>query len=126
MKLFLDDMRCPSECALYMHRRIGKDNPIYLEGEWFIVRNYDQFCKALIAFCPYITHVSFDHDLADEHYAPEEHWDTDWHEHQEFKEKTGYDCAVFLKEFYDNRNYPIMYVHSMDPIGTQRIINLFK
>lgn len=133
MKLFLDDMRDPSECAKYMHVRIGKLNPIYLEGEWYIVRNFDQFVKAVTSYYNDITHISFDHDLADEHYTPEEHWETieksrAWQEKQEYKEKTGYECAKWMKNFYRENNLkrPVMFVHSMNPVGTENIINLFK
>ena len=31
MKLFLDDVRIPSDCINYMYKRIGALNPIYLE-----------------------------------------------------------------------------------------------
>jgi len=115
MKIFLDDIRCPSECASYMHKRIGKLNPIYLEGNWYVVRNYEQFQQAVIDHSNIITHVSFDHDLADEHYHSS-------------MEKTGYDCAKWLKEYYDFRekSLPTMFVHSMNPVGTENIINLFK
>jgi|SRR6478736_80655 len=132
MKIFLDDIREPSECAKYMHNRIGKDNLTYLEGEWYIVRNYDQFCRALVKYEQDITHISFDHDLADEHYTPEEFWETkekaeEWASKQEYKEKTGYDCAVFFNERFKNKQvWPTLYVHSMNPVGTERIINLFK
>lgn len=130
MKLFLDDIRAPFECAQYMHKRIGKLNPIYLEGEWYIVKNYDQFVKAISLYHKTITHISFDHDLADMHYhesmdqgkeAYEDHLKT-------VTEKTGYNCAKFMKDFYDRFaiDYPVLFVHSMNPVGTENIINLFK
>lgn len=70
MKLFLDDVRQPAECASYMHTRIGALNPIYLE-EWMTVRNYNEFKKALKKHHCKITHISYDHDLADIHYNPD-------------------------------------------------------
>lgn len=130
MKIFLDDYRIPLDAAKYMHKRIGKLNPIYLE-EWAIVENYAQF-EMVVNSCIKnnieITHVSFDHDLAEEHYAPKEFYDTDWHSKQTFKEKTGLECAKFLKDKYAeiSKELPIMFVHSMNPVGTQNIINLFK
>jgi len=130
MKIFLDDIRCPSECASYMHKRIGKLNPIYLEGNWYIVRNYEQFQQAIIDHSNIITHVSFDHDLADEHYHSSMYDGRDVYEKhlQTVKEKTGYECAKWLKEYYDFRekSLPTMFVHSMNPVGTENIINLFK
>jgi hypothetical protein len=119
MKLFLDDIRLPTECTSYMHTRIGSLNPIYLE-KWTVVRNYEEFCNTIEMFSDVLTHVSFDHDLADEHY--------DARNDEGYLEKTGYDCAKFLKQFYTENNLklPILFVHSMNPVGTQNIINLFK
>ncbi len=37
MKIFLDDIRHPTECINYMYHRIGALNPIYNE-KWEIVR----------------------------------------------------------------------------------------
>lgn len=124
MKIFLDDYRVPLDCVPYMYRRIGKLNPIYLE-EWTVVKNYDEFVKAIVNNIDEITHVSFDHDLADEHYDP------DFKHFAEFgiyEEKTGYDCAKWMKEFYTEKGkeLPIMFVHSMNQVGTENIINLFK
>jgi hypothetical protein len=133
MKIFLDDIRDPKECLGYMYRRIGSLNPIYSEGGWYIVRNYDEFIKAINSYYKDITHVSFDHDLADEHYTPEEYWNDfekskEYQESRNYVENTGYDCAEWLKKFYKDNNLelPIMFVHSMNPVGTQNIINVFK
>lgn len=122
MKLFLDDERMPEQAALYMQPRIGKLNPIYLE-EWTIVRTYAQFLIAVNKNFAEITHVSFDHDLADIRYEP-----LTGKQSFEYREKTGYDCAVYLKQFYaDNKlELPIMFVHSANPIGVENIINVFK
>lgn len=112
MKLFLDDERMPEQAALYMQSRIGKLNPIYLE-EWMVVKTYTQFTIAITKHHKEITHVSFDHDLSD-------------FEHD--REKTGHDCAVWLKNYYTENNLklPIMFVHSANPIGVENIINVFK
>lgn len=40
--------------------------------------------------------------------------------------KSGYDCAIWIKDFYKNKALPIMFVHSQNPIGVENIINLFK
>lgn len=129
MKLFLDDIRNPSDCASYMYKRIGPLNLTYLEGDWLIVRNYDQFCAAIGKYEKDITVISFDHDLADGHYH--ESMDKSREEYEEHlktvKEKTGLDCAKYFKEkFKDRQVWPMLFVHSMNPVGTENIISLFK
>lgn len=135
MKIFLDDYRQAKDAASYMHTRIGALNIIYLE-EWWIAKDYEDFKKiiesAYVAEVP-ITHVSFDHDLADEHYTPEEYWD-DYEKNKEYqktkiyKEKTGYDCAKWMKEFYEEKGMelPICFCHSMNPVGIERIYKLLN
>lgn len=130
IKLFLDDVRIPKDCLGYMHYRIGKENPIYLE-EWFIARNYDEFVQIVNNNFSNISHVSFDHDLADEHYDVDAMSNAEEYNklYSQFEEKTGVDCAKFLKEYYNTHNTPLpekMYVHSMNPTGVQNIINVFK
>lgn len=122
MMIFLDDVRTPANCLSYMHKRIGPLNLLYFE-DWQIVRNYNDFQNIIIDNIDKITHVSFDHDLADAHYDP----DT-WTESFVYQEKTGYDCALWMKEYYivKEKDFPVMFVHSMNPVGTERIINLFK
>lgn len=130
MKLFLDDIRNPSECAHYMYKRIGNLNPIYLEGDWYIVRTHEQFVSAINDHARTITHISFDHDLADLHYDESMYESEEaYNKHLEsVGEKTGFDSAKYMKWFYDENKlkYPIMFVHSMNPVGTQKIINLFE
>lgn len=126
MKLFLDDVRMPMECSMYMHKRIGKLNPIYLE-DWEIVRNYNEF-RAVVTFnANIITHVSFDHDLADIHYGYNSETGA-WAEEFKYLEETGYDCAMWLKEYYKDMQLPlpIIFIHSMNPVGVERIKNVFK
>lgn len=124
MKIFLDDVREPKECLSYMHTRIGKLNPIY-DTEWIIVRNYKDFCDLVSKNKEIITHISFDHDLAD-CFQLKETLDIDvWFDINGNREYTGYDCAKFVKELYGDKT-PIMFVHSMNPVGTQKIIDLFK
>jgi len=108
MKVFLDDIRMPNKCASYMHKRIGVLNSIYLE-DWNIVRNYEQFVEFVKKNYEKITHISFDHDLADIYYDP-----LTQKEYFSYRAKTGYDCAVWLKQFYDsiNLSMPIIFIHS--------------
>lgn len=132
MKIFLDDVRHPSDCTTYMQKRIGPLSSIYLD-DWHIVRNFGDFQDVVYVFSQDITHISFDHDLADTHYTPEHLWgdyekSKEWQDAQIHTEKTGYDCAKWLKEFYAENNIPLptMFVHSMNPVGADRIIGLFK
>jgi hypothetical protein len=120
MKVFLDDFRIPLDAARYMHMRIGANNPIYLDN-WEVVKNYDEFVKVISENIDLITHVSFDHDLADEHYNSET-WESPM-----YLEKTGLDCAKWMKEFYEQTktDLPVIFIHSMNPIGTENIKNVF-
>jgi hypothetical protein len=101
--LFLDDTREPNKFL--------KDT-----RTWLVVRNYNQFVET-IAKQGLPDFISFDHDLADEHYN-EEHPDYD-----KFKEKTGYDCAKWLVEYCmkTSQSLPEWQVHSMNPIGRMNI-----
>lgn len=130
-KLFLDDKRNPVHCISYMHLRIGRLNPIYLENDWAIARNYEAF-KNTIESMGLPDFVSFDHDLADEHYkgtvdvqSPE-----GWEEYHSYegREYTGYDCAKWLVNYcIDNKNpLPLYAVHSMNPVGNENIIKYLK
>ena len=77
---------------------------------------------------PYM--VSFDHDLADEHYTPPEYWDDydkskEYQDAQSYREKTGYDCAKWLVQYCmdNNKDFPYYFVHSMNPVGADYIKN---
>lgn len=123
--LFLDDERNPKDCCNYMPNK-----RYYWETEFIVVRNYEdfvstikeQFKKGNLPEC-----VSFDHDLADEHYSigvsNKEDWE-DYHFYSD-REKTGYDCAKYLTEFCAENNLPLpeYYVHSMNTIGRKNIVS---
>lgn len=121
MRIFLDDIRQPADCLPYMYRRIGKNNLLYMD-DWIVVRNFDEFTTAISENYGEIEFVSFDHDLSLEHYM-----DGDIGKiKDDYKEKTGADCARWMKEFYKSKKQPLptCFVHSMNPIGTERIINI--
>jgi len=121
--LYLDDVRTPVQ-----------DLPEH--GPWHIVRNYDQFV-AWIQLHGVPEYVSFDHDLADEHMK-------DWYNnqargiptinYQEFKEKTGVDCLMFLvdkAQADESRGQKPRFpkhinVHSANPIGAKNIASLAR
>lgn len=126
MYLFLDDERKPYDVKWV---RL----PF---ATWEIVRNYNEFVLHVTKYgVPKF--VSFDHDLADEHYEVmlkevEAQQYTFFFEDDQGgmnltfdygKEKTGYDCAKFLVDFCANNGYkfPEYEVHSMNPVGGKRI-----
>lgn len=120
-KLFLDDKRNPVHCITYMHHRIGWKNPIYLQNDWVICRNYECF-KNTLEDMGLPEFVSFDHDLAIEHYDPLL-VESGIYSYDGFGEKTGYDCAKYLVD-YCMRNklkLPEYAVHSMNSVGTENI-----
>ena len=126
-RLFLDDIRTPHDCVSYM-------KPIdlrymYEDDNWDIVRTYDDFVG-------YIEHfglpdlISFDHDLADEHYS-QSMYDGEFaynKQYETFKEKTGYDCAKWLRSYCVENGlpYPTYLVHSMNPVGRDNILSVFQ
>jgi hypothetical protein len=109
-QLFLDDERLP-------HRVTWVNLPA---GPWTVVRNYNEFVK-YIEKNGIPIFVSFDHDLAEEHYIPEV-------KEEIYKEKTGYHCARWLIEkcMNENRKFPDYVVHSMNPIGRENIRSIIE
>ena len=123
--LFLDDERQPRQVTWVKIPDVA----------WTVVRNYYEFILTIDksgrpAF------VSFDHDLADEHYHEMlkdcqknnngkllfELSDT-IQDHDYGQEKTGLDCAKFLVDYCIEHSYkfPEYSVHSMNPVGSERI-----
>jgi hypothetical protein len=124
--LFLDDVRDPADAYLYTKQTM------FLINTWIVVRNFDEF-KSHIESFGIPDFISFDHDIADSHYTPEHLWDDyekskEWQEQQDHKEKTGYDCALWLTEYcMDNeRDLPEYYCHSMNPVGKDKINGLLE
>lgn len=123
-KLFLDDIRTPKDA--YGYTKYDS----YMNDKWNIVRSYDQFTKHITSefdkgSFPEI--ISFDHDLADEHYSDKMYGEMCEYNklYEHFKEKTGYDCVKWLVGFcIDNQiNLPKFVVHSMNPVGGKNITN---
>lgn len=129
--LFLDDYRDPTDCVGYVHP-MGIRPDLYTNNKWVIVKNYDEFVECITKYgLP--TLISFDHDLADEHYTPEEYWsDYDaskkYQESLTYKEKTGLDCAKWLVDYCMNnkQELPKYEAHSMNPVGRDNIISLLN
>lgn len=124
-KLFLDDIREPIDCCSYM---LNKD--FYSDNEFVVVRNYEEFVDYIEKNgLPEI--ITFDHDLADTHYTPEEFWcdydkSKEWQEKQVHKEKTGYECAKWLIDYCieNNLECPMYVCHSMNPVGRDNILGV--
>lgn len=120
--LYLDDQRTP------------KNNPPEGYEPWHIVRNYNEF-RAWIDLNGMPDYVSFDHDLAEEHMQ-------DYYKYQfngiaavnynDFKEKTGLDCAKYMIEYAMNNKVSLprlVGVHSHNPLGAlniQSLVNSYK
>lgn len=123
--LFLDDERLP-----------GHVTWVNLPGAVYeVVRNYGEFVE-IIETHGVPRFVSFDHDLADEHYVAGFR-DAQLNSTGQLAfavadnlvevdygvEKTGYDCAKWLVDYCADRNlvFPEFAVHSMNPVGAERI-----
>ena len=121
--LFLDDCREPQDVTWVALPLVN----------WTIARSYADFTR-IICTLGMPLRLTFDHDLADEHYR-EYQWA---HSEQNFykgkfnydklKEKTGYHCAQWLVEYCMNKGLtiPEYYVHTMNPIGKQNIISVLE
>lgn len=103
-KLWLDDNRNPPE-------------------GWDWAKNYKEFVE-YIDKNPMPVVISFDHDLAFEHYPFSEINPTERIDYDAFKEMTGYDCAKYLVQI--NKFPERVIVHSYNPVGAQNIMNLLQ
>lgn len=121
--LFLDDSRKPKDVTWL-------ELPPYC---WVEVKTYAEFVK-VITERGIPTTVSFDHDLADEHYkeyavAHDKNSPTfGTIQYDRLKEKTGMDCARWLAHLCVERNVPIplYYIHTLNPIGRQNIFSVME
>jgi hypothetical protein len=118
--IFLDDVRMPEDCVSYMR------DPRYTSLNWIIVRDFEDFVhqiKSLIDSGLEIDHISFDHDLADEHYDPAMYQGVEVYGDLKFTAKTGKDCADWFVQFCIDRELPLptCLIHSMNPAGRVRI-----
>ena len=118
--LFLDDVRVPGEVGNYIYPTELKS--LYRLGEWEIVRRYESFVS-IIQERGLPELVSFDHDLADIHYDP-----MTCRESFTYHDKTGFDCALWMVEYCRSKNLdlPNFLVHSLNPDGKERILNLLN
>lgn len=125
-KLFLDDIRIPKDSIGLVPSNFNK---FYFEDNWVIVRNFFEFCNHIQKFgLP--DFISFDHDLADDHYNDlfsDENWFKDDGDvvlkYDSYKEKTGYECAKWLVDWCleNSEKLPDYIVHSANPVGKKNI-----
>ena len=123
-RIYLDDVRTP------------------VESNWIVVRNYQEFVDKVNELgLDNIELVSLDHDLGDT--AMSEYFNNVSKnyklDYNNINEKTGYDAAKFLVDFfYDNNvdrfqmsrkdkkdseiKFPVVYVHSANQIGASNIM----
>lgn len=129
--LFLDDFRIPADAFPYT-----KDRD-YVDKLWVTVRDYNQFIHEILkhhrAFGVLPELISFDHDLAEEHYYPLdtsrmheealEEGTVDKFYANAFKERTGYCAAKWLVNFCMDHRLPLpaFKVHSQNPAGAENI-----
>lgn len=126
--VWLDDYRDP-----FIDEE-GKVPPHYEKEDIIWVKDYDEFVN-YIEKNGLPEAISFDHDLAQEHYVPKEYWH-DYNaskKYQEFKEptyheKTGYNCADWLCKYCMNNNLkiPRYFVHSANPVGSSNIRGIME
>lgn len=119
--LWLDDQRDPNTEQWLKFSAIQEP----YEVVW--VKSYKEFTK-WIQENGLPAGINFDHDLADEHYTPEQYWHC-YHISKEFQdsrtytEKTGLDCAKFLVDYCIDyaKQLPKWYTHSANPVGRDNI-----
>lgn len=132
MKLFLDDYRVPMDCIVHMYDRIGLLNSVYRDDKWVVLRNYPDFVRAINKYKGAVTHISFDHDLADGHYNQNMQEGTINYDSEDFSgndfNKTGYHAALYLKKVYVEHQLalPIILVHTMNSVGRKNIEEVFE
>ncbi len=114
MKLFLDDNRTPYDVF-----RNTIDPDYEHNNDWKIVKNYDEFVDSILeSGLPKL--ISFDHDLSQNHYLPENQSNIDY---DKLTDKTGYDAAMWLISYCNTNNIelPKFKVHSSNPEGKKNI-----
>lgn len=120
--LYLDDVRKPSASFDYTK------NKIYIDLNWVVVKDFDEFVKYVNENgLPEI--VSFDHDLADEHYHKDMYKGSEYNKlYDKFEEKTGYDCVKWMVDYcIDNgKKFPKWYLHTMNPAGRMNMESYIK
>lgn len=118
--LFLDDYRIPERV-----------HPLHFLESFkavSICRTYDEFVEH-IEDIGMPSHISFDHDLADEHYVDPEEFET-YNDYLKAvsSEKTGYHACLWIIEYcIDNdQRLPSFSCHSQNPVGKDKILSSLR
>lgn len=113
--LFLDDDRKPEDVTWVKL-------PLY---NWTIVRSYKEFVE-IITKNGLPKFITFDHDLADEHYKHGRVSEYTKFDYDQVKEKTGFHAAKWLVEYCLDKNLPLpdFAVHTKNPCGEENIKSL--
>jgi hypothetical protein len=109
-RIYLDDIRTPKPKT----------------GDWVVVRNYDEFVKAVTLIgLQNISLISLDHDLGE---SGMKEWHTNvYHnytlDYNNITEKTGMDCTKWLVEQWLNGE-PVVQVmiHSANAVGSANMM----
>ena len=107
-RIYLDDVRTP------------------IQGDWVVVRNYDEFVKKVEEIgLDNIELISLDHDLGDSAM-------NEWHKnvyynyelnYDNITEKTGMDCTKWLVEqWLDGKTVVEVVIHSANAIGSANMM----
>jgi hypothetical protein len=124
MKLWLDDERlAPDESWLWVKTAQEAINYLRWVQEQ---RSYGPMCSEL-------THMSFDHDLADVHYdywhagqvLPKDHPARVHARGVAAKEMTGYDVLLWMAE-HEVWPTEACYVHSHNAVGAERMVGVIN
>jgi hypothetical protein len=124
--LFLDDVRTPHTTKGAYYKELGRWEagfPSLLT--WETVKNYNEFVSIIESKgLPKL--ISFDHDLAWDHYPVGETSMDAKINYEKYEEKTGYHCAKWLIEYCQSKKLPLpdWMVHSFNPVGRKNIIDL--
>lgn len=115
--IFLDDERMPWNVTWCDIRR---------DYHYNIVRTFYEFANMIqsVGYLP--DYISFDHDLADQHYG--HGLNNDEIPYDRYSEKTGYDAAKWLVQYCIDKGlkFPAYDVHSMNPVGRNNIIQYIE
>ena len=109
---FLDDFRIPRQVTWVKLPLV----------DWVIVRNYREFVNA-VKTRGIPTRVSWDHDLAPNHYVQALGGKKD-----DSYEENGADCAKWLVNYCIAKGVPLpeYWVHSMNPAGADNIRSILE
>lgn len=129
--LWLDDIRDPFEEFYLKHiTKLVSDSEYQLPVSVVWIKNYDEF-KLYLRHRGLPELVSFDHDLADEHYDPSMLHDPESYneKYDSFQEKTGYDCLKYLCQYCQDNVLPLpkeIHFHTANPVGKQNMISYLE